>query len=118
MKTDDGYFRGFPALWNLVALYLYAAQLGQTAAAVVVALLVLLTFAPIHVVHPLRVTDYGRWAAALALVWGASTLALLFPDLHSLARLALFVTSAATAVLLVGMGLLRSLRGSSVSGAR
>ena len=23
MKTDDNYFRGFPAVWNLVAFYLY-----------------------------------------------------------------------------------------------
>lgn len=26
MKTVDNYFRGFPALWNVVALYLYGAQ--------------------------------------------------------------------------------------------
>ena len=28
MKTKDNYFRGFPALWNVVALYLFAAQPG------------------------------------------------------------------------------------------
>lgn len=118
MKTDDGYFRGFPALWNLVALYLYAAQPGQTAAAAVVALLVLLTFAPIHVVHPLRVADYARWPAALAIVWAASTLALLYPELHPTTQLVLFVTSATTAVLLLAMGFVRSLRGSSSSEGR
>ena len=26
MKTDDSYFRGFPALWNIVALYVYVAS--------------------------------------------------------------------------------------------
>ena len=26
-KTDDGYFLGFPSLWNLVALYLYVLPL-------------------------------------------------------------------------------------------
>ena len=26
-KTDDGYFLGFPSLWNLVALYLYVLHL-------------------------------------------------------------------------------------------
>ena len=111
MKTDDGYFRGFPALWNLVALYLYAAQLRPSAGAVVVALLVVLTFAPIHVVHPLRVRDYKPWLLVLALVWAASTLALLVPDLHPEARWLLFVASAATAVAMVALGLLRSLRG-------
>ena len=28
MKTEDGYFRGFPALWNLVAFYLFVLQPG------------------------------------------------------------------------------------------
>ena len=27
-KTDDGYFLGFPSLWNVVALYLYMLPLG------------------------------------------------------------------------------------------
>src|SRR3954454_93695 len=27
-KTDDGYFLGFPSLWNVVAFYLYALQLN------------------------------------------------------------------------------------------
>ena len=30
-KTDDGYFLGFPSLWNLVALYLYVLPLGAAA---------------------------------------------------------------------------------------
>jgi phosphatidylcholine synthase len=29
MKTEDGYFRGFPALWNIIALYLFAAAPGR-----------------------------------------------------------------------------------------
>ncbi len=38
MKTDDGYFLGFPSLWNVVAFYLYVLQVpGWTALAVVVA---------------------------------------------------------------------------------
>ena len=28
-KTDDGYFLGFPSLWNVVALYLYALPFGE-----------------------------------------------------------------------------------------
>ena len=37
MKTPDNYFRGFPALWNVVALYLFVAQPGAAIGAVVVA---------------------------------------------------------------------------------
>lgn len=112
MKTDDGYFRGFPALWNLVALYLYATELGQTASAAVVVLLILLTFAPIHVVHPYRVRDYGRWLPLVAAIWAGSSLALLMPDLNSTSRSVLVATSLASAVVLIAMGLWRSVRGS------
>lgn len=110
MKTDDGYFRGFPALWNIVALYLYAAQPPGYAAAAIVAALVALTFAPIHVVHPFRVRDYGRWLAVIATVWAACTLALLVPGLGASARLLLAALSAAAALALILAGLRRSLR--------
>jgi len=110
MKTDDNYFRGFPALWNIVALYLFAASMPPAIAAAIVAALVVLTFAPIHFVHPLRVRDFGIWLPALALAWAASTLALLF-DVPPFARSALLAASAASALALIAMGLWRTLRG-------
>ena len=33
MKTDDNYFRGFPALWNAVAFYLFVLKLPPWLAA-------------------------------------------------------------------------------------
>lgn len=110
MKTEDGYFRGFPALWNIVALYLFAAGLAPAAAAGTVAVLVLLSFAPIHFVHPFRVRDYGRWLPVLALAWAAATLALLAPDLPQPMRALLLAVSSATAAAIVAMGLLRTFR--------
>ncbi len=51
-KTEDGYFLGFPSLWNVVAFYLYALQVpGWTALAVVVTL-ALLTFVPSRYLYP------------------------------------------------------------------
>jgi phosphatidylcholine synthase len=58
MKTDDGYFRGFPAIWNIVVFYLFLAQPTAIVAAVVVALLVVLTFVPVYFPHPVRAS---RW---------------------------------------------------------
>src|SRR5215213_7993210 len=58
MKTEDGYFRGFPALWNVVALYLFVLKPGQGIAAAFVVALVVMTFAPVHVIHPFRARDY------------------------------------------------------------
>jgi phosphatidylcholine synthase len=110
MKTDDNYFRGFPALWNIVALYLFAAGLEPSIAALVVAALVALTFAPIHFVHPFRVWDYGVWLPVLALIWSFSTLALLIDPLAA-ARGILVAISAISAFIIVGLGLWRTARG-------
>ncbi|HEV2079295.1 MAG TPA: CDP-alcohol phosphatidyltransferase family protein [Allosphingosinicella sp.] len=111
MKTSDNYFRGFPALWNLVAFYLFVLQAGPSAGAIVVILLVALTFAPVHFVHPFRVRDYGRWLPMLATLWALSTCALLWTGWAAEARWALQATSIATAVALLAMGLLRTMRG-------
>ncbi|MES5484661.1 phosphatidylcholine synthase [Bradyrhizobium sp. INPA03-11B] len=78
MKADDNHFRGFPALWNAAAFYLFLLHLPPVLSTIVVALLIVLTFAPFHVLHPFRVVRL-RWLtlwllAAWALL-GAYTLA-------------------------------------------
>lgn len=111
MKTDDGYFRGFPALWNIVALYLYATGLGGLAAALVVAALIVLTFAPVLVAHPFRVRDYGALLPVLAIAWAASTLALLVPAMSGQLRDGLLAASAGSALAMIALGLVRTVRG-------
>ena len=111
MKTDDGYFRGFPALWNIVALYLFAAEIPQEIAGVIVAVLVALSFAPIHFAHPFRVRDYGIWLPALAVLWAAATVAMLLPGIFQAVRAPLLVLSSSAALAIVFLGLSRSLRG-------
>jgi phosphatidylcholine synthase len=110
MKTDDGYFRGFPALWNIVALYVFAAQPAAWLAGLVTLVLVAMTFAPVHTVHPMRVHDYGCLPIAVAIIWGLATGGLLMP-LGGSARGPLLILSLAGAAILVAMGLLRTLRG-------
>ena len=110
MKTEDGYFRGFPALWNVVALYFVVATPSTGAAAAIVAILIVMTFAPIHVVHPFRVRDYGEILPIVAVAWGVFTAPLLYPDLSVFLRAFLIVMSLATAAMLLAMGLLRTAR--------
>jgi len=111
MKTHDNYFRGFPALWNVVALYLFVAQPGPFAGAIAVTVFALLSFAPIRFVHPFRVLDYQPWLQLIAVLWAAATLALLWPGWRpDLARLWLWASYASAAALL-GLGLVRTLRG-------
>lgn len=111
MKTEDGYFRGFPALWNLVAIYLFVAGAGPWTGAAAVVAFALMSFAPVHVVHPFRVRDYGPVLPALALLWSATTLPLLLPWLDGDVRNLLLWTSLASTAVLIGLGLWRTLRG-------
>jgi phosphatidylcholine synthase len=111
MKTDDGYFRGFPALWNIVAFYFVVAPPKPGLAAAIVAVLIVLTFAPVHAVHPFRVRDYGKWLPLLAGAWAVATLALLLPAWTEAVQRGLLATSVGTALVLLGMGLLRTVRG-------
>jgi phosphatidylcholine synthase len=108
MKTEDGYFRGFPALWSVVAFYLFVLQPGASVGAAAVIGLVGLTFAPIHFVHPFRVRDYGSWLPATAIAWALATCALLWPGWSGATRVALVTISVATAVVLLALGLVRS----------
>jgi phosphatidylcholine synthase len=69
MKTSDYYFRGFPALWNVAAFYLFVLKPQPLPAAVSVAMLAVFTFMPFHVVHPLRIAHLRALTLAAIGVW-------------------------------------------------
>lgn len=54
MKIGGEYFRGFPALWNGVAFHLFVLKPAPWIGAVVVAVLIALSFAPYPSLHPIR----------------------------------------------------------------
>jgi phosphatidylcholine synthase len=73
-KTDDGYFLGFPSLWNLVALYLYVLHLLQVPAGAwvslaVVIVLALLTFVPIRHLYPSQPGLLNRVSMIAGALW-------------------------------------------------
>jgi phosphatidylcholine synthase len=106
-KTEEGYFVGFPAIWNIVLLYLFALGLPPYAALAVVALFVLATFVPILAVHPFRVARLRVLTCLVTLLWGvAAAAAIANPFPSPLWVQALLV---ATAFYLAGLGLYRSL---------
>ena len=111
LKSEDNYFRGFPGLWNIVVFYLYVAEVGPWTAAGIVVALGAASFAPVYFVHPFRVRDYGVWLPLLSVVWAAATAAMLWPGWGEGARSAWFAVSAATALLLLALGLWRTFRG-------
>jgi phosphatidylcholine synthase len=69
MKTEDNYFHGFPAVWNLAAFYLYVLQPPAWIAAAGVVVLAALTFLPVRFVHPLRVKQWRWLNVALLALW-------------------------------------------------
>ena len=76
MKSEDYYFVGFPALWNVVVLYFYVLETGWAVNLAVIAGLSVLTFVPIKFVHPLRVIHWRNITIPLTVLWAAMTLSL------------------------------------------
>jgi phosphatidylcholine synthase len=108
-KTEEGYFVGFPAIWNVVLLYLFALGLTPSVALAVVVIFVLLTFVPILAVHPLRVARFRPLTCLITLVWvGAAAIAVANPFPSPLFVKALLI---ATAIYFAGIGTYRSLVG-------
>src|SRR5580704_3417696 len=69
MKADDNHFRGFPALWNAVAFYLFLLHLSPALSSLIVALLIVMTFVPFHVLHPVRVVRLRGLTLSLLAIW-------------------------------------------------
>lgn len=68
-KTDENDFRGFPALWNLVVFYMLITNSTQETNLVLVFVLSALIFAPIRVLHPVRVEAGRKVTLPLVIVW-------------------------------------------------
>ena len=70
MKASDNHFRGFPALWNVAAFYLFLLHLPPALSSLGIAILIAATFASFHVVHPIRVVRL-RWLTLWLMAIGA-----------------------------------------------
>ena len=81
MKTDDNYFRGFPAVWNLAAFYLYLLEPPEWTAAISVVALAALSFVPIKFLHPLRVQRWRPINIILMALWAVLALIAVVQDL-------------------------------------
>ena len=105
MKTTDYYFRGFPALWNVAAFYLFLLKPAPWLGALMVAALAALTFVPFHVVHPIRIAHLRALTTAAMIGWallaGYAVIKNLDPGFWTVAALCLL------AIYFVGVGFLR-----------
>jgi phosphatidylcholine synthase len=111
MKLPGNYFRGFPVLWNAAAFYLFLLKPPPWIGAAAVTCLLILTFAPIAFIHPVRVARGRRFNIALLALWSLLAMDALVEGLSP----SPWITAGlcAIAVYFVAAGLLRS-RGKSL----
>jgi len=107
-KTEEGFFVGFPAIWNIVLLYLFMLGLPPEAALAVVGALVLLTFLPILYVHPFRVVRLRTLTGLVTLAWMALAAVAVANPFPSALWIKIALLAAAT--YFAAIGLSRSLR--------
>ena len=81
MKTADNYFRGFPALWNAAAFYLFLLRPTPLLAAAAIFLLAGLTFVPLKFLHPMRVARLRAVNIAAVMLWAVLALIAIWRDL-------------------------------------
>src|SRR3981189_2368384 len=82
MKASDNHFRGFPALWNAVAFYLFLLRLPPAISSLAVAILIVLTFVPLHVLHPVRVVRLRALTLSLLAAWAVLAMVVLVFDFN------------------------------------
>jgi phosphatidylcholine synthase len=80
MKTTDNHFRGFPALWNAAAFYLFLLHLQPWLSSLAVAALIVLTFVPVNVLHPFRVVRLRGLTLSLIGIWAVLAIVTLASD--------------------------------------
>jgi phosphatidylcholine synthase len=81
MKTKDNYFRGFPALWNFVAFYLFLLRPAPWVSVVTIAVLSVLTFVPYPFIHPLRVVRFRALNILMLALWAILAVIAVIHDL-------------------------------------
>ena len=80
MKSEDNHFRGFPGLWNVAAFYLFLLHWPPVLSSLAIALLIVATFLPFHVLHPVRVARLRRLTLTLMALWAVLGLYVLVKD--------------------------------------
>lgn len=77
-KADDNCFVGFPAVWNIVAFYIFAFATSAWVTAAIVIACVALTFIPLKWIHPMRVVALRPLNLAASVAWGAAAIAAVY----------------------------------------
>jgi phosphatidylcholine synthase len=113
-KTEDGYFVGFPAIWNVVLLYLFALSPRPAISLAIVGSFVALTFVPFLAVHPFRVARLRAVTCIVTALWAIAAGAAIMQPFPS--PIWVQVLLVATAIYLSLIGLSRWFTSGNVRG--
>jgi phosphatidylcholine synthase len=77
LKTEDNYFRGFPAVWNMVIFYLFVIGTSQLTNFLVIVFFSVMTFIPLKYLHPFRVKERKSLNLFMLAIWSVCCVFLL-----------------------------------------
>lgn len=69
MKGADNQFRGFPGLWNFAAFYIFLLHWPPVLSSLTILVLIVATFLPFHVLHPVRTVRLRGLTLTLIVLW-------------------------------------------------
>ncbi len=102
-KTSDGYFVGFPAIWNVVVLYCFVLDLSPAVSASIIGICAVFTFIPLYWVHPLRVRRLRLLTFAVVAAWGAAAASAILHGFPGTPAEQLIFAAAAIYVIAIGV---------------
>ncbi len=105
MKTADYYFRGFPAVWNVAAFYMFMLKPPPWLGAFLIAALAALTFVPVHFIHPVRIAHLRAPTMTALILWALLALVAVEENLDP--GIWVVATLSILAIYFVGIGFLR-----------
>jgi len=69
MKTEDWWFKGFPAVWNVVIFYIVLFKPAALVSLTIVIVLAAMMFLPVVFVHPVRVKRWRALTMGVLVLW-------------------------------------------------
>ena len=107
MKTEDWWFKGFPAVWNVVLFYIVVFRPDTYLSLAIVLVLTAMMFLPVVFVHPVRVRRWRALTMGVLALWCIAAAVTLWSRLDPI--LPVKIVLLAGAVYFLGLGFLRDL---------
>lgn len=83
IKTTENFFKGFPVVWNMIVFTLFVLEPGEHLSFAIVLVSAVLTFTPLHFLHPVRVVRLRWLNLGIFLLWCALGFIALAQNMHA-----------------------------------